>query len=102
MPFFIASYFFDFNTYFFDYKEYWEIFKVFVLEQFLQWIYFKQGEWTKEGEVKKDQRPLVESPTPRNKITEKERRDIIETVNSAEYADLALSQIIPKLADEGK
>ena len=58
--------------------------------------------WTKEGEVKMDQRPLVERPTPKNKLTQEERDEIIETVNSPEYADLAPSQIVPKLADEGK
>ncbi len=58
--------------------------------------------WTQEGEVKKDQRPLVERPTPKNKITEEERKEIIETVNKPEYVDLAPSQIVPKLADEGK
>lgn len=58
--------------------------------------------WTKEGGVKKDQRPLVERPTPKNKLTKEERDEIIKTVNSPEYADLAPSQIVPKLADEGK
>lgn len=58
--------------------------------------------WTKEGEIKKDQRPLAQRPTPKNKLTKEERNEIIETVNSLEYADLAPSQIVPKLADEGK
>lgn len=58
--------------------------------------------WTQGGEVKKDQRPLLERPTPKNKITEEERKEIIETVNKPEYADLAPSQIVPKLADEGR
>ena len=58
--------------------------------------------WTKEGAVKKDQRPLVERPTPKNKLSKEERDEIIKTVNSPEYADLAPSQIVPKLADEGK
>ena len=58
--------------------------------------------WTKEGDVKKDQRPLVERPTPKNKLTKEERDEIIITVNSPEYADLVPSQIVPKLADEGK
>ena len=58
--------------------------------------------WTKEGEVKKDQRPLVKRPTPKNKLTDEERKEIIKVVNSPEYADLAPSQIVPKLADEGK
>ncbi|MGI6622538.1 MAG: helix-turn-helix domain-containing protein [Acetivibrionales bacterium] len=58
--------------------------------------------WIKEGEVKRDQRPLVERPTPKNKLTKEERDEIIKTVNSPEYADLAPSQIVPKLADEGR
>lgn len=58
--------------------------------------------WTKEGEVKKDQRPLAKRPTPKNKLTKEERDEIIITVNSPEYADLVPSQIVPKLADEGK
>ena len=58
--------------------------------------------WTEEGAVKKDQRPLVERSSPKNKLSEEERKEIIEVVNSPEYADLAPSQIVPKLADEGK
>ena len=57
--------------------------------------------WSKDGKVKKDQRPLTERPTPKNKLTEEERKEIIEIVNSPKYADLAPSQIVPKLADEG-
>ena len=58
--------------------------------------------WTKEGGIKKDQRPLAKRPTPKNKLTKEERKDIITTVNSPEYKDLVPSQIVPKLADEGK
>ena len=58
--------------------------------------------WTKEGDIKQDQRPLIKRPTPRNKITEEERTKIIQTVNKPEYADLVPSQIVPKLATEGK
>ena len=50
--------------------------------------------WIKEGEVKRDQRPLVKRHTPKNKLTKEERDEIIKTVNSPEYADLAPSQII--------
>ena len=57
--------------------------------------------WTEAGEVKKDQRPLIKRPTPKNKLSDEEREKIIKTVNSPEYADLAPSQIVPKLADEG-
>ena len=58
--------------------------------------------WTKEGDIKQDQRPLINRPTPKNKITEEERTQIIEIVNMPEYADLVPSQIVPKLATEGK
>jgi putative transposase len=57
--------------------------------------------WTKEGEVKKDQRPLIDRPTPKNKLSDEERQEIIKIINSPKYADLAPSQIVPKLADEG-
>lgn len=57
--------------------------------------------WTKEGSIAVDQRPLVKRPTPKNKISEEERRNIIKIVNSPKYADLSPSQIVPKLADEG-
>ena len=58
--------------------------------------------WTKGGEVKKDQRPLAQRPAPKNKLTPEEREEVLKTVNSPEYADLAPSQIVPKLADEGR
>ena len=57
--------------------------------------------WTKEGDVKKDQRPLIKRPIPKNKLSQEERNEVIKTVNSPKYADLAPSQIVPKLADEG-
>ena len=57
--------------------------------------------WTKDGEVKKDQRPLIDRPTPKNKLSDEERQGIIKIINSPKYADLAPSQIVPKLADEG-
>jgi len=58
--------------------------------------------WTKEGNILKDQRPLTKRPTPKNKISHSERMNIIKTVNRPKYADLTPSQIVPKLADEGK
>lgn len=58
--------------------------------------------WIKEGNIKQDQRPLIKRPTPKNKITEEERTEIIEAVNKPEYADLVPSQIVLKLATEGK
>jgi putative transposase len=58
--------------------------------------------WTKDGSVKKDQRPLIERDTPKNKLTNEERKEIIKVANSKEFADLPPSQIVPKLADQGK
>lgn len=54
-----------------------------------------------EGHVKKDQRPLIQRPEPKNKLTTKEKEAILETVKKEEYSDLPPSQIVPKLADEG-
>lgn len=53
--------------------------------------------WTKDGSVKKDQRPLIERHTPKNKLTKEEREEIIKVANSKEFADLPPSQIVPKL-----
>lgn len=39
--------------------------------------------------------------TPKNKLTEIERRRIIRTCNEPEYADLSPSKIVPSLADQG-
>ncbi len=58
--------------------------------------------WIKEGDVKENQRPLAERPEPKNKLTLEERQEIINIVNTDEYADLPPSQIVPKLADEGR
>jgi len=58
--------------------------------------------WTKDGNVKKDQRPIVQRPQPKNKLSQEERTKIIKTVNSPKFADLSPSQIVPKLADQGK
>lgn len=58
--------------------------------------------WTADNEVKEDQRPITKRPTPKNKLSDDERAEIITVVNNAEFADLVPSQIVPKLADQGK
>ena len=58
--------------------------------------------WTENGGVKKDQRPLVKRKSPKNKLTESERKKIIKITNSKDYADLPPSKIVPKLADKGE
>ena len=57
--------------------------------------------WTKEGQIKEDQRPIIKRPSPKNKLTEEEYIEILETVKKAEYADLVPSQIVPKLVSKG-
>ncbi|TCO72156.1 homeodomain-containing protein [Marinisporobacter balticus] len=58
--------------------------------------------WKQYGDIKSDARPYAISPEPKNKLSQQERKEILETVNSKEYASLPPSQIVPKLADKGK
>ena len=58
--------------------------------------------WTKGGEVHADQRPLVQRPQPRNKLSDEERAAVLSICNSAEFSSLPPSQIVPKLADQGQ
>jgi len=57
--------------------------------------------WTRGGQVHADQRPLVQRPEPRNKLSEDERATVLSICNSNEFANLPPSQIVPKLADQG-
>ncbi len=58
--------------------------------------------WFNSGEVKTDQRPGAYRPAPGNKLTMSERQEVIECCNSQEFAHLPPSQIVPKLADQGR
>lgn len=58
--------------------------------------------WTRSGSTKEDQRPVAQRPTPKNKLTEKERAKVIQIVNNPDFADLTPHQIVPKLADKGE
>lgn len=58
--------------------------------------------WTKDGQVRTDQRPLVQRPEPRNKLGADERAAVLAVCNSEEFASLPPSQIVPKLADQGR
>ena len=58
--------------------------------------------WIRGGEVHRDQRPLVPRPEPANKLSAAERAAVLETCNSKEFASLPPSQIVPKLADQGR
>ena len=58
--------------------------------------------WRKHGEVQSDQRPIVARPEPANKLSEAERTAVLEVCNSKEFCSLPPSQIVPKLADQGR
>ena len=51
--------------------------------------------------VHEDQRPHAVRPEPANKLSAHEKQEILEVVNSKEYASLPPTQIVPKLADKG-
>ncbi len=55
--------------------------------------------WQRE-ESKIDKRPS-RIQTPTNKLSDAECAEILSTVNSPEFADLPVSQIVPRLADKG-
>jgi len=57
--------------------------------------------WVKGGEIQLDQRPKAKRPVPKNKLSEKERTEILTVVKQDEFADLPPTQIVPKLADQG-
>ena len=58
--------------------------------------------WTKDGQIHADQRPLVPRLEPANKLSAEERAAVLDVCHSAEFASLPPSQIVPKLADQGR
>ncbi|RDH87553.1 MAG: IS3 family transposase [endosymbiont of Escarpia spicata] len=58
--------------------------------------------WTQDGDIGEDQRSKAQRPEPGNKLSEQERRKIVETCNQPKYASLPPSQIVPMLADKGE
>lgn len=56
--------------------------------------------WTREGDLREDQRPLVERPTPANALTPIEEQDILDTCHRPDYAHLPPEQIVVRLLDE--
>lgn len=57
--------------------------------------------WIEDGGVKTDARTTVTRPEPANKLSELEQQRVLSVCNSAEYAQLPPSQIVPRLADQG-
>lgn len=57
--------------------------------------------WVCNGEVIEDKRPTADRPTPINRLTELERKEIIRISNTNEFSSLPPSKIVPTLADKG-
>ena len=57
--------------------------------------------WRRDGELHEDAR-RTRSYAPANKLSDEERGQIIAVANSAEFAHLPPSQIVPQLADRGE
>jgi transposase InsO family protein len=57
--------------------------------------------WVKEEGIH-DRRSEARRQAPHNKLTEGEQQEILNTCNSKKFADLNPSQIVPKLADDGR
>ena len=58
--------------------------------------------WTGPEIVQADGRTTIARPAPRNALSEVERQVIVTLCNSADYAHLPPSQIVPRLADQGR
>lgn len=58
--------------------------------------------WRIDGEISADKRPTATRPEPGNKLSQSERRAVIDVCNSEEFASLPPSQIVPILADRGE
>jgi len=58
--------------------------------------------WTGREIVQADGRTTIARPAPRNALSEVERQAIVTLCNSADYAHLPPSQIVPRLADQGR
>ncbi len=56
--------------------------------------------WHRHGEESFDRRFGPKTPPP-NKLSEGERKQVLEVANRPEYRDRSPRQIVPKLADEG-
>jgi len=55
-----------------------------------------------EQELKDRRKESAATRAPANKLTEEERHEIVETCNQPQYKSLPPSQIVPRLADEGR
>ena len=61
-----------------------------------------QKQLCEEQELKDRRKDSAATRVPANKLTEEERKQIIEVCNQPEYKSLPPSQIVPMLADKGE
>lgn len=58
--------------------------------------------WVQGGELRCDARPSAVRPEPAHKLSEAERAAVLKLVNEPRFAALPPTQIVPRLADEGR
>ena len=58
--------------------------------------------WVIKGAVQQDKRPEAKRPEPINKLSSEEVNEVIRVCNEKQFASLPPSQIVPKLADQGR
>ena len=58
--------------------------------------------WVIKGTVFQDKRPEAKRPVPINKLSSEEINEVISVCNEKQFASLPPSQIVPKLADQGR
>lgn len=58
--------------------------------------------WLAGSELSADGRPGAVRPTPTHALSQDERQAVLDVCNSPEFASLPPSQIVPRLADQGR
>jgi putative transposase len=58
--------------------------------------------WRAMNGTPADRRPTAPRPRPRNKLSDEERQAVLDTCNSKAFESLPPSQIVPRLADQGR
>ncbi|MCH4565489.1 IS3 family transposase [Halomonas sp. EGI 63088] len=56
--------------------------------------------WTRDGELREDQRPFAERPVPTNALTAAEEQEILDVCHRPEFANLPPDQVVVRLLDE--
>ncbi len=58
--------------------------------------------WVEEGKVTVDARPDAEHKASSHALTDTEKQEVLDMLNSPEFASMPPSQVVPRLADEGR